>query len=118
MRVYVADMAAFYAHPDLQPLIEGTFAPFRHLDLDATARYFYVMPETDIGDLVPRITAPTLVVAGDCDPIVPPEQSRLIASRVPNAELALIRGAGHIPFMERADEYQRALGDWLRRTRR
>jgi pimeloyl-ACP methyl ester carboxylesterase len=68
--------------------------------------------------LLPRITAPTLVVAGNCDPIVPPEQSRLIASRVPNAELVLIRGAGHIPFMERANEYQRALGDWMRRTRR
>jgi pimeloyl-ACP methyl ester carboxylesterase len=79
---------------------------------------FHVMPQTDIGDLLPRITAPTLVIAGDRDPIVPPEQSRVIADRVPNAELALIRGAGHMPFMERADEYQRALGDWLRRTRR
>ena len=116
MRFYVADAAALYAHPDLQEAVERTFAPFRKLDLDAMARYFHVMPQTDIGDLLPRIAAPTLVIAGDRDPIVPPEQSRLIADRVPNAELALIRGAGHLPFMERADDYQHALGDWLRRT--
>ena len=76
-----------------------------------------MMPQTDIGDRLPRVTPPTLVITGDRDPIVPPEQSRLIASRVPNAELVLIRGAGHMPFLERADDYQRTLGDWLRRTR-
>jgi len=116
MRFYVADAAAFYAHPDLEEALARTCAPFRQLDLGAMAHYFRVMPQTDIGDLLPRISAPTLVITGDRDPIVPPEQSRLIADRVPNAELAIIRGAGHMPFMERADDYQHALGDWLRRT--
>jgi pimeloyl-ACP methyl ester carboxylesterase len=117
MRFYVADAAAFYAYPDLQEAVERTFLPFRQLDLDAMAHYFYTMPQTDISDLLPRITVATLVIAGDRDPIVPPEQSRLIADRVSNAELALMPGAGHMPFVERADDYQQALGDWLRRTR-
>jgi pimeloyl-ACP methyl ester carboxylesterase len=42
----------------------------------------------------------------------------LIADRVSNAEVAMLRGAGHMPFMERAREYQQALGDWLRKNPR
>jgi ferredoxin len=34
----------------------------------------------------------TSVLAGDCDPIVSPEQSPLIADCVPSAEVTMIRG--------------------------
>lgn len=45
---------------------------------------------------LPRISAPTLVLHGDQDRLVPPENGRVIASRIPGARFQLIRNAGHI----------------------
>jgi poly(3-hydroxyoctanoate) depolymerase len=40
------------------------------------------------------IDAPTLVICGDHDTVVPPSNSRLLAARIPNARLAIVP-AGH-----------------------
>lgn len=45
---------------------------------------------------LPRIQVPTLVVHGDEDRLVPPENGRVLASRIPAARFELLRGAGHI----------------------
>ncbi len=112
---YVADAHSFDAYPHCKALLENSRRNFSHLDLNAMVHYFYAMPDIDITDWLARITAPTLVVAGSRDPIVPPEQSRLIAARVPNAELAIVNGAGHLIFAENPPEYQRILEGWLQR---
>jgi pimeloyl-ACP methyl ester carboxylesterase len=43
-----------------------------------------------------RIDAPALVVHGEDDRVVPVENARLIASRLPNGRLHLLPGAGHL----------------------
>jgi poly(3-hydroxyalkanoate) depolymerase len=50
-----------------------------------------------------RIRSRTLVLAGDADPIVPPRNARILASRIPNAQLETVQGAGHLLLMDRAD---------------
>jgi 3-oxoadipate enol-lactonase len=45
---------------------------------------------------LPRIKAPTLVVHGDEDRLVPPANGRVVAARIPNARFEIVRGAGHI----------------------
>jgi pimeloyl-ACP methyl ester carboxylesterase len=114
--VYAADSRALYAYPGLKVCVWGCYQDFRRLDLDAMIQYFSVMPEIDISPILPRIATPTLVMAGDRDPIVPPAQARLIAEKIPGAELAMIAGAGHMLFAERPAEYRRVLGEWLGRT--
>jgi pimeloyl-ACP methyl ester carboxylesterase len=42
-----------------------------------------------------RITAPTVVLHGADDPLVPVESARDIAARVPNADLRIVPGMGH-----------------------
>lgn len=42
-----------------------------------------------------QVTAPTLVIHGDKDTLIPVEYSREVARRIPNAELILIKGGGH-----------------------
>ncbi len=44
---------------------------------------------------LPAISAPTLVIAGDKDRLIPPANARLLASRIPGAEGAFVRGTGH-----------------------
>jgi poly(3-hydroxyoctanoate) depolymerase len=41
------------------------------------------------------IQAPTLVVSGSRDSVVPPSNSRVLAGRIPNATLILLPGRGH-----------------------
>jgi pimeloyl-ACP methyl ester carboxylesterase len=58
----------------------------------------------DTYELLPEIKLPTLVVAGDNDRLIPVENSQILASRIPKAELVIIKGAGHEFFIEDAEE--------------
>jgi pimeloyl-ACP methyl ester carboxylesterase len=44
---------------------------------------------------------PTLVLAGDDDPIVPMINARILAWRIPDASLHVVRGGGHLFVLER-----------------
>jgi 3-oxoadipate enol-lactonase len=57
----------------------------------------------DAWDVLPRITAPTLVLHGDRDELNPTANAPLLADRIPGARLQLIAGARHAYFEERAD---------------
>ena len=93
--------------------MRSAYPAFKQLDLDAMMHYFGRMPEIDISAVLPHFTAPLLVLTGDRDPIVPPAQAQRIAGLVKGAELAVIAGAGHLPFAERASEYNSVLSRWL-----
>ena len=64
---------------------------------------------------LPRIKAPTLVLHGERDLLTPPANARILATRIPDATLAVIPGAGHAYFVERPDESFAAFRDWLDR---
>jgi pimeloyl-ACP methyl ester carboxylesterase len=115
LRVYAADSRKLFACPHLDAVIDGSLPYYRHLDLNAMAQYFAAMPDIDIASWLPRITAPTLALTGDSDPIVPPAQSHLIAGQVPCADLEVIAGVGHVPMFEDYAEYRRVVAGWLQR---
>lgn len=54
----------------------------------------------DLTPVLSRIECPTLVVAADDDAIKPLQYSRLIAKRIPRAQLATIPNAGHAVVIE------------------
>lgn len=66
-------------------------------------------------DRLPRIAAPTLVLAGTADRLIPAENSRILASRIPGAELAFFEGAGHGYLWEAEEEANLAVRDFLKR---
>jgi poly(3-hydroxyalkanoate) depolymerase len=51
-----------------------------------------------------RIQAPTLVLGGAQDPIVRTSNARLLASRIPDAELRVLDGAGHLFLFDQPEE--------------
>ena len=63
----------------------------------------------DLRDLLDRITAPTLLVAGREDPATPPAHLREIADAVPGAALVEIPGASHLAPAERPEAVLTAL---------
>lgn len=54
----------------------------------------------DAWDALPGVTAPTLVLHGADDEFTPPENGRLLAGRIPGAELVVFDGARHAYFLE------------------
>ncbi len=61
-----------------------------------------------------QIKAPTLVITGTRDALVPPQNSALIARLIPHARLLELQGAGHAFPLEREQETVRALVDHFR----
>ncbi len=64
-------------------------------------------------DLLPDITTPTLVIAGQRDWYVRPAMSRRTAYAMPRARLEMIRAAGHQAPLERPAAVNRALERFL-----
>lgn len=110
---YANDHVSLLKNPRFDRVVNSSFPSLQKLDLDALADYFTVMPHTDITPCLSQITAPTCLIVGDKDPIVPPEQSTIAADKVTNARRFIIKGAGHLPFFERSMEYERAIATWL-----
>jgi pimeloyl-[acyl-carrier protein] methyl ester esterase len=58
-----------------------------------------LLHDTDLRRTLPRIVAPTLVVAGERDALVPIEATRALATALPDATHIAIEGAAHAPFL-------------------
>lgn len=49
-----------------------------------------------------EVTQPTLVLAGERDPLVPPVNAEILARLIPNARKHIVAGGGHLCLLERA----------------
>jgi pimeloyl-ACP methyl ester carboxylesterase len=62
------------------------------------------MQEMDLYHVLPRLTIPTLVMAGEDDKLTPPSHARRIAEELPDLfELVVLPATGHMGPLERAD---------------
>lgn len=64
-------------------------------------------------DLLPKIAAPTNVIIGEHDIIIPPEIQEDMAAKIPGAVKTYIKDCGHIPSMEQPVEVSRILKSWI-----
>lgn len=60
-----------------------------------------------------RVESPTLVITGSEDILVPPENSTILADRIPGAHLQVIEGGAHQFILEEADGFNRAVLEFL-----
>ncbi len=67
----------------------------------------------DIMDRVHKIRVPTLVICGDNDAITPMKFTNYLAEKIPGAKKVIIRGATHHLFMEKPDEFNKALDEFI-----
>jgi len=61
------------------------------------------------------VAAPTLVLHGAEDQLIPVGNAEVLASRIPRAELVILEGAGHVIDSERPEAVSAAVLDFVRR---
>ncbi len=70
-----------------------------------------------IADRMSRVTAPTLVLVGDQEPLLPEAfQRREVLSCLPQATLQLLSGVGHLPPLENPEATAQAILHFLLET--
>ncbi len=70
----------------------------------------------DTWEELPSVAIPTLVVHGEADVLIPTENGRRLAARIPGAELVLVPGAGHMLQSDAGDVVRAAVLGFLART--
>jgi pimeloyl-ACP methyl ester carboxylesterase len=69
--------------------------------------------DLDLRPILPRISAPTMIVAGGQDPAFPPSHARLLADGIRGSRLALIASAAHLANVQCPDEVAALILDHL-----
>jgi 3-oxoadipate enol-lactonase len=80
---------------------------------DAFARQLDASSRHDTRDRLGALAMPTHVIGGDHDMLVPVWKSREVAALIPGAKLTLLEASPHGLNVERAEEFNRAVLDFI-----
>lgn len=70
--------------------------------------------QMDLRHAVPRIGVPALVMVGEHDRVTPPAAAVSLAGELPEGRLVVLEGAGHIPMLERPEEFSAEVAAFAR----
>jgi pimeloyl-ACP methyl ester carboxylesterase len=93
------------------PLLEAMAADVRPGSMRTA---LLVMAEADERDLLPRIAVPTLLIWGELDARSPLGVARQFEQAIPDTELIVIPGAGHVSNLEQPERFNEAVREFCR----
>jgi pimeloyl-ACP methyl ester carboxylesterase len=80
---------------------------------EAAARAFWPLGNTKLEKRLPLITAPTLLIWGEQDRVLPRSYADRFAGAIPGrTEITLVPGAGHLAELDKPDEVAAAILRW------
>ena len=96
------------------------YGPMRQMSLDAGQAVFDAQIAALLGraeqeSLQPQITCPPLVMTGELDTWSPPARHEGIAAAIPDTNLVIVTGAGHMLPLEAPEAVNSAIAAWLAR---
>lgn len=112
-----AFVEACVPEPDCDHLKRWGHQILMRADPEAAARMFETHDVPRIAPDLGAITVPTLVIHGRLDRIVPCSAGMAAAAAIPNAELVVIEGAGHVPTLTAPEQVVAAIEAWAERIR-
>ena len=98
--------AARYATPSFLPVLVRDALRMGPTTLWRAARELLA---EDVREDLQRIEAPTLLVWGQRDTLVPPAVGDLLREEIPNSRLLVFEGASHVPMFDRPEEFDAVL---------
>ncbi|SMB99198.1 Pimeloyl-ACP methyl ester carboxylesterase [Thermanaeromonas toyohensis ToBE] len=80
----------------------------------AWMRQWEAILKVDLGEKVRNIKAPTLILTGDDDRVIPAQNSKLLHERIEGSLLEIFPGGGHLFFMEQAAPFNNRVLTFLK----
>ena len=81
--------------------------------LACSGAFIWPIPDKGLSRRIHRITAPTMIVWGKGDGLVPPVYAADFASAIPGSSVLMLDRAAHVPQLERRDAVTPAVIDFL-----
>ncbi len=103
----------YFEQPGVLEMFLAAIAPHAAAPPHVLARQMTACVEHDARDRIGLIASPTLVLAGREDSFVPFSLSEELAGRIPGARLQVLEGGGHGFTPATADEFNRAVLEFL-----
>jgi pimeloyl-ACP methyl ester carboxylesterase len=85
-------------------------------NLATAGRFIWPIPDRGLKRRIHRVSAPTLLVWGESDRVVPPSYGPRWQAALRNAELTTIPNAGHEPMLEQPEAFAQAVLPFLARA--
>ncbi len=100
--------------PGEEPFRDEAAAGFAFgADPDYLAQGLDYLKDKDLRGLLSRLPTPVALIQGEQDGIVPPAQAKFLQENLAGAQLYLMPGAGHLPFVTRDQAFNDILLDLI-----
>jgi pimeloyl-ACP methyl ester carboxylesterase len=117
-------VATLYKHLDSEPVRQALKMPDDPKEiatvtadlvwaLGATGKFVWPIPDKGLKKRLHRVTAPTLIVWGEDDALIPVVYAKEFGDRIANARIEIIKDCGHVPQVERLDVLQPLVAKFL-----
>jgi pimeloyl-ACP methyl ester carboxylesterase len=110
------DMARrLYGHPERMPALPAPDPEVAAKQGRLTARLRGPDRDVELEARLRELEAPTLVLFGTLDQVIPPEMGRIYKELIPNCHLSFVYDAGHAIGAERPHAFAEVVTDFLER---
>jgi len=100
--------------PDRDNLEEFALTVYAQMQsLSAAAKFQWPIPDKGLKKRIHRIAAPTLILWGEKDGLVPPVYAEEFRSRIRDSRVRIIERAAHMVLVEQPEQWVAAIGDFL-----
>lgn len=103
------------SYPERQPAMCFLYQQISALNMRVTPNLASILfgLKHDIRPIIEQ-KIPTLLLVGEEDVLTPPEAMASVAAQIPQARFVRVPEAGHSVYFERAEEFNRIVGEFLR----
>jgi pimeloyl-ACP methyl ester carboxylesterase len=126
LRRYVLSSRADVSHlftrmtqfgPEASPaLVDHVVGLAARASSDVWTDGFAGLMDMDLRDAVAHVRVPALVIVGEHDRVTPPAAAVQLTAALPEGRLELMAGAGHLPMLERHEEFNAKIRAFADRT--
>jgi pimeloyl-ACP methyl ester carboxylesterase len=103
--------AAFPPPEGTEAMIEAMYG--RIQSFTAAGKFLWPIPDRGLNRRIHRIKAPTLIIWGESDGLVPPVYAEDFQSQIRDSRVVIMKEASHMPMIEKPDEWAALVTEFL-----